>query len=363
MKKNIFTALLLLFTVSAMAQKEIDCSYRWYAQGHINGNWSSSEDLRYNKFKDALGWGADLSIGYNFNDFWGLELQVGYNKNKGAAKTDYWNNKNIYSFTSWEPGINVTYNLSNGFAGYKPGRKNNWYLHFGPEVAIRQKIEMTQEVLAADEWNQENEYDSKAFIGGSLGLNYVHNFNNWVAFTADITGHLYGDKFSGIKKQFALDGRINLGVGLRVYLTKSTKPAQEIVYRDEIIVKHDTLKTYEDKFIKDIDLYPVFFDTNKSAIEAVQAPVIKTVAEKLIANPTRIVYVIGYADKGTDAKKKASAVAKERADAITNELINKYGIDPERIVEHDMGSAVTPYMSNAEKNRSTICIVTDLKHQ
>lgn len=362
MKKNIFTALLLLLSVSAMAQKEIDSSYRLYAQAHINGSWSASEELRYTKFKNALGWGADFELGYNFNDFWGAYVGVEWNKNKAATHNtiDYTLAGCKYSFTSIEPNLAVTYNLSNGILGYKPGRRNNFYVHVGPSIALRNSIEY------GDRWFTENADDlnKKTLIGGKLGLNYVYHFNNWVALTADVTGTIYGDKFNGRHDdKVNVDGRINLGVGLRVYLTKSTKPAQEIVYRDEIIVKHDTLRTYEEKLIRDIDLYPVFFDTDKSAIEAVQAPVIKTVAEKLIANPTRIVYVIGYADKGTDAKKKVSAVAKERADAITNELINKYGIDPERIVEHDMGSAVTPYMSNAEKNRSTICIVTDLKHQ
>lgn len=362
MKKNILTAILLLLSVSAMAQKEIDNSYRMYAQAHINGNWSAGEELRYIKFKDALNWGADFELGYNFNDFWGMYLGVEWNKNKGATHTS---NKgdlgaHKYGFTSIEPNLAVTYNLTNGIAGYKPGRRNNWYVHFGPAIALRNAIDFE------NGWHAEDKADleKKTLIGGKLGVNYVYNFNNWVAFTADITGSIYGDKFNGRNdKAVAVDGRINLGVGLRVYLTKSNKPATEVIYRDDIVVKHDTIRTSEVRYINDIDLFPVFFDADKSSIESVQAPVIKTVAEKLQATPSRIVYVIGYADKSSDAKKKTATIAKNRAEAITNELINKYGIDPDRIIQHDMGSNVTPYMSNAQKNRSTICIVTDLKHQ
>ncbi len=360
MKKNILTAMLLLLSVSAMAQKEIDNAYRLYAQAHINGNWSAGEELRYNKFKDALNWGADFELGYNFNDFWGLYLGVEYNKNKGAthAGGDIYN-KVTYPFTSIEPNIGVTYNLSNGFAGFKPGRRNNFYVHFGPAVAIRQSIDFEKN------WFVENAEDlnSKTLIGGKLGINYVYNMTNWVALTADITGTIYGDKFNGRHdKKVNVDGRINLGVGLRVYLNKSPKPTREVVYRDEVVLKHDTLRVSEVKLINDIDLYPVFFDTDKSQIQTVQAQVIKTVAEKLQAYPNRVVYVIGYADKSSDSKKGVSTLAKNRAESITNELINKYGIDADRIIQHDMGTSVSPYTSSAEKNRSTICIVTDLKH-
>jgi len=361
MKKNILTAMLLLLSVSAMAQKEIDNAYRLYAQAHINGNWSASEELRYIKFKEALNWGADFELGYNFNDFWGAYIGVEWNKNKAATHNtvDYTLGGCKYGFTSIEPNLALTYNLSNGFLGYKPGRRNNFYVHFGPALALRNSIDSEKNWFTEEADN----FDKQTLIGGKLGINYVYNINNWIAFTADVTGTIYGDKFSGrTDRKVDVDGRINLGVGLRVYLNKSTKPAREVVYRDEIVVKHDTLRVREEKLINDIDLYPVFFDTNKSEVQTVQAQVIKTVGEKLQAYPNRVVYVIGYADKSSDAKKGASTLAKDRAESITKELINKYGIDADRIIQHDMGTKVSPYLNSAEKNRSTICIVTDLKH-
>lgn len=362
MKKNILTAILLLLSVSAMAQdeKEIDNGYRLYVQAHVFGNYSAGEDLRYNKFKDALNWGGDFEFGYNFNDFWGLYAEIAYNKNKGATSITYGHPDIIYSFNSYEPSLNVTYNITNGVFGYKPGRRNNFYLHLGPTVAFREKIDFQ------NGWNVEDpaDLDKKTVWGGKLGINYVYNFNNWVAFTADLTGSIFGDKLNGRNdRNVAVDGRLNLGVGLRVYLNKSSKPAIGVRYLDEVVLKHDTIRTQEIKYVNDVDLYPVFFASDKTAIESAQATVIKTVADKLKSSPSRIVYVIGYADKNSDTPKNVNALAKDRADNITNELINKYGIDPDRIVEHDMGSSVTPYMSTAEKNRSTICIVTDLKHE
>lgn len=363
MKKNIFTALLLLLSVTAMAQKEVDTSYRAYVQAHISGNRSASEELRYTKLMDAMKWGADFGVGYHFNDFWGAYLGAEWNKN-GAATHDTKNwelGEHKYTFTSIEPNLQVTYNLSNGLFGFKPGRKNNFYLHAGPSLAFRNNIE-----FGDDSWFTEDKEDlnSKTFFGGKFGINYVYHFNNWVAFTADLTGTIYGDKFSGRHdKTVNVDGRINLGVGLRVYLTKPTKPMRQTVYEDVVIVKHDTIRTREERHIYDPDIYPVFFTTNASSIESQQAAIIKEVATKLQNQPTRIVYVIGYADAASETKKDVNTLAKNRAENIAMELINKYGIDPDRVVQHDMGNRVQPYTTDVEKNRSTICIVTDLKHQ
>lgn len=359
MKKNILTVILLLLSVSAMAQNEkcINSAYRMYAQAHINGNFSAGEDLRYKPFKDALNWGADFELGYNFNDYWGLYAEIAWNKNKGATLMR--TNQTIYNFTSLEPSLNVTYNLSNGFFGFKPNRRNNLYVHFGPALALRNAIDLT-----ANDVEVASDLEKKTLFGGNLGLNYVYHFNNWIAFTADITGYIYGDKFNGrYDTNVKVDGRINLGAGLRVYLTKSPKPIKEVVTLDREIVKVDTVYNDITEYINDIDLYPVFFDVDKTAIEAVQSPVIKEVADKLIATPSRVVYVIGYADQSSDTKKKVNELAKSRAENITDVLINKYGIDPDRIIQHDMGSRVTPYTNVSNKNRSTICIVTDLKHE
>lgn len=374
MKKNILSALLLLLSASAMAQVQetnvkediIDCGYRWYAQAHINGTFSANEDLRYmdSYFKKSLALGADLGVGYHFNDFWGLYAGLSWNKNRAAAHTivaPQANDKEGYGFTSWEPTVNVTYNLSNGFAGYKPGRRNNWYLTFGPSVAIRPEIKDYPDRTI---WDVEDDADlkSKVLIGGCLGINYVYSFNNWLALTAHATGYIYGDKFNGRNDtDVAVDGRINLGLGLRVYLTKSSKPAREIVYMDDIRIKHDTVRVREEIDIRDIDVYPIPFETNKGDLASAKTADLQTVADILKNNPDRVVYVLGYADKNTEAANAAS-LAKSRAEVITDALINKYGIDETRVITHKIGTQDQPYLNQAEKNRSTICIITNLKH-
>lgn len=357
MKKNILSVLLMLFAASAMAQ-EIDCGYRWYVQAHINGSYSANEDLRQLSVGDALGWGGDLSVGYNFNDFWGMNLEVAYNKNKGAYNIESKREgSKPYSFNSIEPTLNVTYNLSNGFLGYKPGRKNVWYLHAGFGAAF------TSGNTAPDEYNKRTDFtnaNQTAFFG-KLGINYVHHFNNWVAFTADLTGNILDDKFNGGVWQEPVDGRLNLGAGIRVYLTKGKKASREIVYRDEIVTEHDTIRVREEVIINEQDVYPIFFETNKSDIASAKTEDLAKVAEVLKANPQKVVYVLGYAEKENESA-DAEKLAANRAEVISSELINKYGIDEGRVITHKIGTQAQPYVKQADKNRSTICIITDLKH-
>lgn len=361
MKKNIITALLMLFTVSAMAQ-EIDNSYRLYVQAHLNGSYSSNENMRYDPmtFADALSLGGDVAVGYNLNDFWGLYFELAYNKNKGAQ--DFFNTpngpvygKNItgFSYNSIEPSINGSYNLSNGFFGYKPGRRNNWYVEVGFGAAFTSGNNATGPAI---------DPSNKTVLFGKLGLNYVYNINNWLAFTAHAQGHIFGDDFNGHPdKDVALDGRISLGAGLRVYLTKSKKPTREIVYRDDIIVHHDTVRVREEVVVNDQDVYPIIFQTNKSDIASANTADLAKVAQALKTNPSKVVYVLGYAEKETEST-DADKLASERASVITSELINKYGIDPVRVITHRIGTQAQPYVNQANKNRATICIITDLKH-
>lgn len=355
MKKNILSAILMLFAVSAMAAtEEIDNGYRWYLQGHVAAGYNSNEDMRYTSFGKGIGLGGDLSLGYSINDFWGISLELGYYGNKGAYLDgpygcDKWEN---YKFTSIEPMFNVNFNLTNAMLGYKPSRRNALYIHAGIGAAFSSGNDAPKGCAI--------DTDNQSVLKGAIGFNWVYMFNNFVAFTADATAHIFGDKHNGGDWQIPVDGRFNLGVGLRVYISKSKKPAREIVYVDEYQTVVDTVTVVEQVKVDEQDVYPIFFDVNANELQANQKDIVKTVADQLRQNPSKIVYVLGYADKTSEDADNAQ-LAKNRADAITAELVN-LGINKDRIVTHDMGGNVQPFLNLTSKNRSTICIITDLKH-
>lgn len=360
MRKNILTAILMLFALTAMAEtKEIDNGYRWYLQAHINGSYSANEDMRYTSFGKGLGLGGDLGVGYNINDYWGLMLDLGYFNNKGAYREPDFGPWKNYSYKTFEPTINVAYNLTNAFLGFKPYRKNAVYLRAGVGAAFAFKNN-APEMCDDGKTPCPVTTGNQTVVKGNIGVDYVYMFNNMLAFTANATANLYGDKVNGCDWQVPVDARYGIGVGLRVYISKPKKASRETVVVDELKVYNDTIVKVEKVVVDDQDVYPVFFDVNATDLVAAQKDIVKTVAEKLNNAPSRIVYVLGYADKATEDGADGK-LAKQRADAITAELV-KMGIDPERIVTHDMGDNVQPFLNLTSKNRSTICIITDLKH-
>lgn len=362
MKKNILSAILMLFALSAMAETEIDDAYRWYLQAHINAGYNANEDMRYGSFGKGIGIGGDLSLGYNFNDFWGAYLELGYYGNKGAYLNDH-NGKDYkvadfghYKYSSIEPTINVSYNLTNGLLGYKPYRRNAFYAHLGVGAAFN----FSNNAPSQNKVGQPTGIDASNATTPkcAVGFNYVYMFNNTLAFTADATAHIIGDKANGADWQVPVDGRFNIGVGLRVYLGKSKMPSRVIEYVDQINTVVDTITVVEKVNVDVQDVYPIRFAAESKSIDNTQNSVIANVAQSLMKQPGKIVYVLGYADN-TEGK-DAAELAKSRADAVTAELV-KAGIDPERIVTHDVNNAPT-FQNLTARNRTTLCIITDLKH-
>lgn len=363
MKKNILSAILMLFAVSAMAETEIDNAYRWYLQGQFTAGYNANEDMRYTSFGKGIGLGGELSIGYNINDLWGAYLGLGYYGNKGAYFDDHIGRDykvakfGHYNFSSLEPTINVSYNLTNGLLGYKPYRRNAVYAHLGVGAAFSFSNGAPSQNSLGHPTNIS--VKNQTSLKGAIGFNYVYMFNNTLAFTADATAHVFGDKFNGADWQVPADARYNVGVGLRVYLGKSKMPSRYVDLIDQVNTVVDTVIVVEKVNVDIQDVYPVRFSASSSDVEVSQSGVIAAVAEQLKSQPNKIVYVLGYADSEVEGD-NAATIAKKRADAITAELV-KAGIDVERIVAHDINSAPT-FNNLTAKNRTTLCIITDLKH-
>jgi OOP family OmpA-OmpF porin len=103
-----------------------------------------------------------------------------------------------------------------------------------------------------------------------------------------------------------------------------------------------------------IALDGVFFDTGVSIIKAESAEALKNIAEYLKGNSDSKFVIVGHTDiDGTfEANMKLS---EERAKAVMNELVTKFGVKPEQLKSFGLAS-LAPATSNAtekgkEKNR------------
>ena len=93
-----------------------------------------------------------------------------------------------------------------------------------------------------------------------------------------------------------------------------------------------------------VSVYGIFFDSGKAEIKPESDAAIEQISKLLLNNASLKLYVVGHTDNvGTiDANMKLS---KDRADAVVNSLITKYGITSARLKSYGVAS-LTPVASN-----------------
>jgi OOP family OmpA-OmpF porin len=93
-----------------------------------------------------------------------------------------------------------------------------------------------------------------------------------------------------------------------------------------------------------VALYGIFFDSGKAEIKPESDAALEQISKLLLSNGALKVYVVGHTDNvGTiEANMKLS---KDRADAVVNALVTKYGIQAARLKSYGVASLV-PVASN-----------------
>ena len=94
-----------------------------------------------------------------------------------------------------------------------------------------------------------------------------------------------------------------------------------------------------------IAIYDILFETGKSEINLRSAAALKNIAKFLIANPEKQYLIVGHTDNvgDFDANIKLST---DRANAIVNELVEKYSVNSDQLKPYGVGSA-SPVATNS----------------
>lgn len=90
----------------------------------------------------------------------------------------------------------------------------------------------------------------------------------------------------------------------------------------------------------------VRFTIDSSTITDEEMVNVYNCAQWMKANPGTTIVVQGYADKDTGTSDYNMSLSQRRCQSVADILINKYGIDPARIVLEANGSNVQPYETN-----------------
>jgi OOP family OmpA-OmpF porin len=100
-----------------------------------------------------------------------------------------------------------------------------------------------------------------------------------------------------------------------------------------------------------VSVYGIFFDSGKAEIKPESDAAIEQISKLLLNNASLKLYVVGHTDNvGTiDANMKLS---KDRADAVVNTLVTKYGIQPVRLKSYGVASIVPVTTNDNEEGRA-----------
>ena len=254
-------------------------------------------------------------------------------------------------------GLDLTFNLSNLVAGWNPKRLFNLSLFVGGGVNMEFDNDEAK-ALAAQGYKMQYLWDDKEFRPyGRVGLQAMFRLSDAVNLLFEGNANGLSDKYNS-KYGDNIDKYVNALVGLRVNLGKTYREESHEVYRDVIV--YDTIYKYVTiEEPKPVKIEPirrdVFFIINKYDIQETEVDKIADIAAYLKKYPNAKVNVVGYADAGTGNDKINDRLAKQRADVVVKELIEKYEIAAERISYDSKGARVQPFEEN-DKNRVSIMI-------
>lgn len=91
----------------------------------------------------------------------------------------------------------------------------------------------------------------------------------------------------------------------------------------------------------------VRFNINSAKISSMEMVNVYNTARWMKDNPDQNVAIVGYADKDTGTPEYNMQLSKRRAQAVYDALVNKYGINPDRLSIAGEGSASQPYDVNS----------------
>lgn len=111
-------------------------------------------------------------------------------------------------------------------------------------------------------------------------------------------------------------------------------PCPEVVEQEAVVVEPAPL------------MATVRFSLNSARITDTEMVNVYSIAEWMKANPEQNVAIVGYADKDTGTSTYNMGLSKRRAQAVYDTLVNKYGINPDRLAIKAEGSDVQPYDVN-----------------
>lgn len=209
----------------------------------------------------------------------------------------------------------------------------------------------------------------------SAGLQFRFRLCKYVDFFGEARASFYGDNWNGVaagrpvEANVAVYGGFNFNIGGRGWngynecadMAQIASLNNEVNnLRAELLGSAQTIADLQSQLpcpeVKNTPapvvsnaaplMTTVRFKINSDVIEPNEEVNVYNMAEWLKQNPKQKVVISGYADKDTGTSEYNMELSQKRANAVADQLINKYGIAKDRLVIKADGSDVQPYPEN-----------------
>jgi len=100
-----------------------------------------------------------------------------------------------------------------------------------------------------------------------------------------------------------------------------------------------------------VAVYGIFFDSGKAEIKPESDAAIEQISKLLLSNADLKVYVVGHTDN-TGTIEANMKLSKDRADAVVNALVTKYGVQAARLKSYGVASLVPVSSNDNEEGRA-----------
>lgn len=344
-------ASLLLVAGTAMAQDQSWQSFSYVeAQGGLQ---LTSTNAPMDKLMTPT---AALSFGHYFTPVVGARLHV----NAWQSKSGFKDLDQYYKWKYVTPDLDLMLNLSNLF-GKNQDRLLNVILLGGVGLNYAWDNDELKDLGVASQriplaWD-----DNRLSHNLRAGLRLETNQSKPLGLSLEVNANSLDDRFNS-KINDADDWQFTAMIGLNYrfgYKGKKhipvTRQVEETVWEDVPVVKK--VKKQEPYTVeKPVTLHKeVFYDIRVS--DNVDPSVIQAeVAKFMKENPDSKVYIVGYADKGTGNARLNKMYAERRAETFKKDLIEKHGVNADKLIVDSKGDTVQPFPDDNDKNR---CVIID----
>lgn len=354
LKFIIIAVALIAVSIGVRAQEKKANPNPWFMQGQLGASYSTG-DAAFGKLIAPSG---AISVGKYFSPIWGARLSIsGWSGRVGSEVS-----KQAHGFYYGAATVDGLMNLSQLIRKY-------------PERLFDLSL------IGGIGFNRTFSHSVSSFMG-RLGLQGSFRINDALDFNIEALANGVSDRWNG-RDDHSFDTYFNVGVGFTYKfrtghkcITCISEEYPEVVYteeevnqlineqrkevKQEIIVaqKPDTVIIKPDcppaEIVKGIKSH-VSFPIGRTNVASNQEMNVLAIADYMKQYPDSKATVTGFADNGTGNREINLRLAKERAEAVAKQLVDKYGISRNRLAVSSMQDNEQPFQTN-DWNRVVIIV-------